>query len=207
MASSYGQDASKSSIRSLYLTTRSILPTKRKDEIDAAIRARLEDLSFWKDASLVLTYVSYRDEIDTRAIIEDALAQGKQVAVPRCDTASRSISFHLIDSLDDLEPGILGIPEPPADAPAVGLSDMLGSICLVPGLVFDGAGHRIGSGGGYYDRFLAFYPGDKIGLAHTMQLSSNPLPASESDVPVDLIVSDGCLWRCGIAELDTQMLG
>ena len=79
---------------------------------------------------------------------------------------------------------------------------MLGSICLVPGLVFDGAGYRIGYGGGFYDRFLAFYPGDKIGLAYTMQLSNNPLPVGATDVPVDMIVSDGCLWRCGIASLD-----
>ncbi len=207
MASSYGQDASKSSIRSLYLTTRSILPALRKGEADAAIRARLEELPFWKDAKLVLSYVSYNDEIDTRAIIADAFEQGKRVAVPRCDMASRSISYHIIESLDELVAGPLGIPEPPEDAPVVGLSEMLGSICLVPGLVFDGAGHRIGSGGGFFDRFLAFYPGDKIGLAHTMQLSSNPLPVGPDDVPVDIIVSDGCVWRCGIAELDTQMLG
>lgn len=207
MASSYGSDASKTSIRSLYLTTRSAMPALRKDAADAAIRQRLEGLPLWKDATLLLSFVSYRDEIDTHTIISDALAQGKKVAVPLCDSASRSMTFRYIESLDELEPGIHGIPEPLPTAPIVKLSEMLGSICLVPGLVFDGTGHRIGYGGGYYDRFLAFYPGDKIGLAYTMQLSNNPLPASVSDVPVDLIVSDSCLWRCGIAGLDIQMAG
>ena len=204
MASSYGSDAAKTSIRSLYLTTRAAIPALRKDQADAAIRARLEALDLWSNASLILTYVSYRDEIDTRAIIEDALAQGKKVAVPLSDLASRSMTFRYIESLDELVPGLKGIPEPAADAPVVKLSEMIGSICLVPGLVFDGAGYRIGYGGGFYDRFLAFYPGDKIGLAYTMQLSNNPLPVGADDVPVDMIVSDSCLWRCGIAGMDIQ---
>ena len=202
MASSYGSDASKTSIRSLYLTTRAVMPSFRKDSADAAIRMRLEALDLWQDAPLVLAFVSYRDEIDTHAIIADAFAQGKKVAVPLCDLPSRSMAFHYIESLDELVPGIKGIPEPLPDTPIVKLSEMLGSICLVPGLVFDGAGYRIGYGGGFYDRFLAFYPGDKIGLAYTMQLSNNPLPVGATDVPVDMIVSDSCLWRCGIASLD-----
>ncbi len=203
MSSSYGQDASKTSIRSLYLIMRKNVPVRTKDKADAAIRKRLEELDLWKNAHLVLSFVSYRDEIDTRSIIEDALAQGKKVAVPLCDPAARSLSFHYIESLDELVPGIHSIPEPPSTAPAVKLTEMLGSICLVPGLVFDGDGHRVGYGGGYYDRFLAFYPGDKIALAHTMQLSSNPLPTAATDVPVDMIVSDTGLWRCGCARLDT----
>ena len=93
MASSYGSDASKTSIRSLYLTTRSAMPALRKDAADAAIRQRLEGLPLWKDATLLLSFVSYRDEIDTHTIISDALAQGKKVAVPLCDSASRSMTF------------------------------------------------------------------------------------------------------------------
>ena len=202
MASSYGSDASKTSIRSLYLTTRSAIPALRKDAADAAIRQRLEGLPLWKDATLLLSFVSYRDEIDTHTIISDALAQGKKVAVPLCDSASRSMTFRYIESLDELEPGIHGIPEPLPTAPIVKLSEMLGSICLVPGLVFDGAGYRIGYGGGFYDRFLAFYPGDKIGLAYTMHLSDNTLPVGAADVAADMSVRDSCGWRGGIASLD-----
>ena len=143
MASSYGSDASKTSIRSLYLTTRAAMPSFRKDSADAAIRMRLEALDLWQDAPLVLAFVSYRDEIDTHAIIADAFAQGKKVAVPLCDLPSRSMAFHYIESLDELVPGIKGIPEPLPDTLIVKLSEMLGSICLVPGLVFDGAGYRM----------------------------------------------------------------
>ena len=51
-------------------------------------------------------------------------------------------------------------------------------------------------GGGYYDRFLQFYPGDKIALARSTQVSSNPLPAESCDVPVDFIVTDSGVWHC-----------
>ncbi|SDC37696.1 5-formyltetrahydrofolate cyclo-ligase, partial [Parafannyhessea umbonata] len=70
------------------------------------------------------------------------------------------------------------------------------SVCLVPGLVFDAEGHRIGYGAGYYDNFLAGYAGTKVGLARGIQISSNPLPHDDHDVAVDVIVSDGAIWRC-----------
>ena len=54
----------------------------------------------------------------------------------------------------------------------------------------------MGYGGGYYDRFLAFYPGDKIGLARTAMLSSNPLPTDGHDIPVDFIATEGAVWSC-----------
>ena len=193
MASSYGQDASKSSIRSLYLTTRAAVPEQDRSRVNAAIRERLEDLPIWHEAPLVLSYVSHGSEIDTHAIIQDALDQGKRVAVPLFDPAARSLTFRFIDSLDELSEGFRSILEPSSSAPVVSLSEMLGSICLVPGLVFDGDGQRVGEGAAAFDRFLAFYPGDKIGLAATMQLSSNPLPCGPSDIAVDLIVSDGAI--------------
>ena len=59
-----------------------------------------------------------------------------------------------------------------------------------------GRADRLGLGGGYYDRFLQFYPGDKIALARSTQVSSNPLPTGSCDVPVDFIVTDSCVWNC-----------
>ena len=99
--------------------------------------------------------------------------------------------------MGDLTEGFKGILEPKRGLSSpLGTEDLLGSVCLVPGLVFDSAGHRIGYGGGYYDRFLQFYPGDKIALARSTQVSSNPLPTESCDVPVDFIVTDSCVWNC-----------
>ena len=100
-------------------------------------------------------------------------------------------------TIDDGELSSAEMLEPPEEAPALtNPAQLVGSVCLVPGLVFDGAGHRIGYGGGFYDRFLAFYPGEKIGLARTTMLSSNPLPTDGHDVPVDFIATEGSVWSC-----------
>lgn len=197
MASSYGSDADKSSLRSNYLSARRGLAPAARAASDAAIRRALERFDIFREASLVLTYVSYGAEVGTHELIEALLAEGRRVAVPRCDAERRVMGFCEISSLGELVRGAHGLLEPPAGFERIPVvPDLVGSVCLVPGLVFDGAGQRVGYGGGYYDRFLAFYPGDKIGLARTTQLSSNPLPHDAHDVPVDFIATEGGVWSC-----------
>lgn len=197
MASSYGTDADKSSLRSNYLAVRKSVPERTLIESDSSIESALWAFPLFAEAPLVLSYVSFSAEVGTRDIIGRVLAEGRRVCVPRVDAASRTMAFHEIKSLDELEPRTKGILEPGADAPLLSRpSQLVGSVCLVPGLVFDGAGHRVGYGGGYYDRFLAFYPGDKIGLARTGMISSNPLPVERGDVPVDFIATEFGVWSC-----------
>lgn len=195
MASSQGTDADKGALRQGYLSARSRLDGAVKVALDRRIRASLEDLDAFRDAELVLAYVSQGAEVDTREIISSLLAAGRRVGVPLVD--AHALSFYEIGSLDELRPGFNGILEPaPREGSLLTMGDFFGSVCLVPGLVFDADGHRVGYGGGYYDRFLWHYPGDKIALARSMQLSSNPLPVEPFDVPVDFIVTEGRAWRC-----------
>ena len=197
MASSYGTDADKSSLRSNYLAVRKSIPARTLIESDSSIESALWAFPLFAEAPLVLSYVSFSAEVGTRDIIGRVLSEGRRVGVPRVDAASRTMAFHEITSLDELEPRTKGILEPSADAPLLSRpSQLVGSVCLVPGLVFDGAGHRVGYGGGYYDRFLAFYPGDKIGLSRTGMISSNPLPVERDDVPVDFIATEFGVWSC-----------
>ena len=197
MASSYGTDADKSSLRSNYLAARRTIPARTRIQSDSSILSALKAFPIFVEAPLVLTYVSRAAEVGTLDLIEDVLAEGRRVAVPRVNRDEHVISFHEISSLDELVPGTMRILEPAADAPVLDdPAQLVGSVCLVPGLVFDGDGHRVGYGGGYYDRFLAFYPGDKIGLARTTMLSSNPLPTDGHDVPVDFIATEGGVWSC-----------
>ena len=197
MSSSCGTDAGKTALRGEYMATRTTIPAQVKLSSDARIQLLLESFDLYRDAPLVLTYVSYDSEVDTRQIMAAAWAAGKSVAVPKCVPADKTLRFYRIDSFDDLEPGFKDILEPVDDPERLlHAKDMVGSVCLVPALVYDADGHRIGYGGGYYDRFLSFYPGDKLGLARTTQLSSNPLPHEDHDVPVDVIVTETCVWTC-----------
>lgn len=195
MASSYGTDADKSSLRSNYLSVRASLPAKNRASSDAAIRKSLSGFDIFCDARIVLTYVSFGPEVDTRALIAALFEEGRRVAVPLVNRKAHKMGFHEIFSLDDLEPDTMGILEPANPGHELTVPELVRTVCLVPGLVFDGDGHRVGYGGGYYDRFLWFYPGDKIGLARTTMLSSNPLPTDSLDVPVDYIATEGGIWN------------
>lgn len=198
MASSRGEDASKDALRESYIKIGIGLSPSHRERLDADVRMHLRALPEYRRADLVLAYVAFHEEMDTSAIVRSCLADGKRVALPRCVPGPVSLEFYEVDGLDGLAPGARGVLEPRVRRGQSPLTSaqMVGSICLVPGLVYDAEGHRIGYGAGYYDNFLRFYPGTKVGLARTMQVSSNPLPHDGHDVPVDVIVSDGAIWRC-----------
>lgn len=197
MASSYGSDASKSALQDGYLRLCKAMPKAYRNSIDRGVLSMLRALDLYRDAGLVLVYVPFHEEIDTRPVIGNALGDGKRVAAPVFDSRTASLDFYEITSADQIVPDGRGMRSAPTpDARPLGVRDFLGSVCLVPGLVFDGEGYRVGYGAGYYDRFLQFYPGNKVGLVRSLQVSSNPLPRQEGDVAVDVLVSEGSIWRC-----------
>lgn len=199
MASSYGSDASKASLRDGYLKLCEEMPRDFSSRIDEQVRQMFMRLDWYRESDLILGYLPVHEEIDTLPILEAALAAHKRVALPYHDGTSSSMVFYEISSLDEIARGSRGLARPPReDAEPLTTNDMLGSLCLVPGLVFDGEGHRVGYGAGYYDEFLAYYPGDKVGLVRSVQVSSNPLPRSDHDVAVDALVTEGSIWRCRV---------
>lgn len=197
MASSYGSDAGKSSLRSGYLSLCENMPRDFSTRIDGSVREMLTHLDLYRETPLVLGYLPIHEEINTLPILRDALAAGKRVALPLLDTKTNALRFYEVTSLNNLTRGARGLAQPPhkGDKPLTE-ADFFGSVCLVPGLVFDGEGNRVGYGAGYYDEFLAFYPGDKIGLVRSVQVSSNPLPHDKHDIAVDVLVTEGSIWRC-----------
>ena len=196
MASTQGSDASRASLRQEYLNLCESMPKSFSRGIDVSVRTMLGRLDLYKETTTVLFYLPIHEEIDTIPLIEDALAAGKRVALPLLDDKSSSMSWYEVDSVAAITRGSRGLAAAPQGARPLGVHDMLGSVCLVPGLVFDSEGYRVGYGAGYYDEFLAFYPGDKVGLVRSVQVSSNPLPHDDHDIPVDVLVTEGSIWRC-----------
>lgn len=195
MASSYGEDASKSALRSAYEAVALQLTPRHAERVDREVRVLFTAMPAYRDAELILAYVTYRNEMDTKAVIERAWKDGKRVAVPVCHKSR--LYFYEIDHLDGMKLGSRGVLEPDTEGlEPLTMDDFEGSICLVPGLVFDAQGYRIGYGAGYYDDFLADYPGLKVGLVRSLRLSSNPLPRDEHDVPMDVLVSESAVWVC-----------
>lgn len=137
----------------------------------------------YKNAGTIYGYLPYNQEVRTVPILERALSDGKRVAVPKC--YGEEMRFLYLDDLTQVAPGYAGIPEPIADAPVARDETAL---VLMPGLAFDRQGHRIGYGGGFYDRFLAAEPNHPtVALCYDFQV----LPALETeefDVPVELVI-------------------
>lgn len=98
------------------------------------------------------------------------------------------MQFREMRSYDELENVYMDLFEPRMDATQLITSDQI-DLIIVPGLVFDRRGYRIGYGGGYYDRYLQTYQGLKISLAYSFQ-TTDTLPHEEFDIPVDHIITE-----------------
>ncbi len=151
-----------------------------------AIAERLESHQAYQNAETLLTYVSLAEEVDTHPIIERALRAGRVVAAPRV-AENHHLDWVRIDGFDALEPGAFGVLEPSGTAPS--LTTFQEAVVLVPGVAFDRAGHRLGWGKGYFDRFLACFTGTSIGLAFDCQLY-DALPFEPHDRPVDYVITE-----------------
>ncbi|MEC4294802.1 5-formyltetrahydrofolate cyclo-ligase [Adlercreutzia shanghongiae] len=185
----------KNNLRRRALTLREQLDASYRAEADAAIFRVIAESAWYREAPIVLTYVSVDTEVDTRAIIARSLEAGKVVAVPRCVRGTKTMAWHRLASPDDVRPGFCGLDEPanddatllnPAQVPAAALA-------LVPGLLFDDAGYRLGYGGGYYDRFLAEFLGISLGLVREQQRvdSLEALGACGAlDIPVSWLATE-----------------
>lgn len=114
------------------------------------IMNRLKQCEVFLRTENILTYVSYNQEVDTHALIKDCLLMGKKVYVPK--VCGKQMDFHQITSFQMLRPGTYGILEP--DNEMQPEWDSLCGLMIMPGLAFDRQLHRVGYGGGFYDRYL-----------------------------------------------------
>ena len=175
----------KSALRRRLKEQRDALPAKERMLWDEAIAQQVMASEAFQQADCVFAYHSVGSEVDTSAILAAAHKLGKAVALPRCGKKGE-MSFFVVKGPQDLAAGKYNIPEPAGHcAPA---NPTQRSLCLVPGLAFDRRGCRIGYGGGYYDRFLADFPGTSLGLVRQSFLEAQ-LPREDFDLPVDALVT------------------
>ena len=139
----------------------------------------------YQKARTIYGYLPYNQEVRTWELLEKAMKDGKKVAVPK--VCGEEMRFIYITDLSQVGDGYCGIPEPLEDTPIAKEKDAL---VLMPGLAFDREGHRIGYGGGFYDRFLSAEPAHPtVALCYDFQLVEE-LPTEEFDIPVDLVIWD-----------------
>ncbi len=159
------------------------MTTREIEDKSRALGALFAQSQAYKAAKAIYGYLPYNQEVRTVPMLEQALKDGKKVAVPKC--YGDEMRFIWMEDLSQVAPGYAGIPEPVADGP---VADDEMALVLMPGLAFDPQGHRIGYGGGFYDRFLAEEPNHpKVALCYDFQVLPH-LETEEYDIPVDLVL-------------------
>ncbi|HZQ60641.1 MAG TPA: 5-formyltetrahydrofolate cyclo-ligase [Casimicrobiaceae bacterium] len=180
----------KLALRGRVLLARDALGPEERSRSAEAIVARIVALPSFLAAHTVLLTLAFRSEWATMPLIVHALAQHKELALPRVNVDTRMLELHRVrDPALEIEPGYRGIPEPRATCPVI--PPALVDWVLVPGVAFDRAGRRLGYGGGFYDRLLPLIPAHapRVAAAYAIQIVDH-VPAAPHDVTMDAIVTE-----------------
>jgi 5-formyltetrahydrofolate cyclo-ligase len=177
----------KSEIRQEILAKRNSIPESERAKKSALILKELENHPLFQKAGTVLFYMTHGSEVDTLPLIEKTL-ENKKICLPIVDT-HETMSYGAISSVAELVKGKFGLREP-----ATSCKEAI-DLIVIPGVAFSPSGTRLGTGKGYYDRFLEgkkHIP--KIGLAFKEQILAE-LPEDPYDVPVDMIITDTNIYN------------
>lgn len=158
-------------------------------EMSLGVLTLLLETPEFKEAEIIYAYMDCKHEVETADMIRAAWKAGKRVAVPRVE--GQEMRFFFIRSLeDDVEEGYFGIREPYGKNPLADGEKEEHTLMLMPGVAFDESRHRIGYGGGFYDRYLERHPKLKTAaLAFEFQVK-NEVPFEKFDILPDKVVTE-----------------
>ena len=181
--------SAKRALRKEILAQRDAQDVGERVQKSYAVMERLLEMPEFRGADKIFIYASYKSEVVTHDIITTALRMGKQVAVSKMGAGSKTMALYRIQSLEELTPNEIGIPEP-EDNSLRRVRDDWPDLVIFPGAVFDTQGNRIGYGGGYYDKFISQVGKvPKVALAFELQIVEG-VPHEGHDVPMDVIVTE-----------------
>ncbi len=183
----------KVTLRGVLLQKRAEFSREQRKEMDRDIAAGIIDSPLFKNASMLLIYAPLENEINLLPLAHVARKRGMPIAFPRCDKEANTMQFYFLPERQKLTPGAYGIPEPPEDAPLC--TPDKNALCILPALSYDLFGNRIGYGKGYYDRYLATFPGKAVGVTYAKMLLKN-VPTEAHDLPVDWLFTERGAYHC-----------
>ena len=173
----------KQELRKAIRTRKRAMTEEEIERRSQALCRKFLESSAYRSCKTLYGYLPYNQEVRTVPILRQALADGKQVAVPK--VYGDDMKFIVLTDLSQVSKGYAGIPEPIADGP---VAEDQTALVLMPGLAFDPQGHRIGYGGGFYDKFLSREPKHPtLALCYEFQMVEH-LETEEFDIPVDTVI-------------------
>lgn len=191
----------KAELRNHIRQQRKALTKEQKTDFDDAIQTRISTLPFFAHAPAFFTYLSLPEEVSTDGLIQKFFGK-KTIIVPKMENGG--ICLYELKDPTAFAAGALGIREPLHWSPVLrsDTSPELGlrrdeikkiDVAFIPGVAFDLSGHRIGFGGGHFDRMLKEWHGTTIGLAYELQIIDK-VPAESYDVAVSYIITEKNLY-------------
>ena len=168
---------------------------ERLNKLSAAERAagaslicqRVREQDFWKTAKTVLLFAPMPDEVNIWPLLEQALAEGKILSLPRYDPIKKIYAAAQVNDLElDLVTAVFEIQEPAAHCCEIPLANI--DLALIPGVGFDLSGNRLGRGKGFYDRLLVGFGGVKCGVALDEQIMET-FATEDHDVRMDVVLT------------------
>ena len=173
----------KTELRRMIREKKRAMTSAEIDEKSARLGELFRASEAYQKASSIYGYLPYNQEVRTTPMLRQAQLDGKRVAVPKC--YGDEMRFIWLDDLDRVEKGYANIPEPIDDGP---IADDPTALVLMPGLAFDPQGHRIGYGGGFYDKFLSAEPNHPtLALCFDFQMQDF-VETEPFDIPVDTVL-------------------
>lgn len=183
----------KATLRASARAARKSIPPEAREERSERIRQHAAALPELARARVVGCYVSVGSEASTKLLLRELLLKDKVVAVPAI--LGDEMRFVRLQYPWGLAPGAHGIPEPLQPWEEVPGESI--EVLFVPGLRFGRDGSRLGSGKGYYDRFLHAHPTPlRVGLAFAAQVDDS-VPTDEHDEAMDVLVTEEGRQRIG----------
>ncbi|HKK95452.1 MAG TPA: 5-formyltetrahydrofolate cyclo-ligase [Anaerovoracaceae bacterium] len=157
----------------------------KSDSSDKIINSIIETEAY-KNAEFIFTFVGTKDEVDTKALIEKAINDGKKIAVPQCIDKGKMVAKE-IKSFNDLSKGNYGILEPLVGYNYVNKSKI--DLGIIPCVAADKEGNRLGHGGGYYDRYLSETEFECFLVCFDM-LVFDQIPTYEYDIKFNNLITE-----------------
>lgn len=180
----------KRDFRSRLLKKRNELSNKEISNLSYKIYKNIIKIPEYINSNNFLVYLDFNKEVSTKIIIEDLIKNNKNLYIPISKPDTLELIISKLNSMDDLVPSTYGILEPKQDKIELVSSEIIDFV-IVPGVVFDREGYRIGYGKGYYDRFLSTLKQKftTVGICYDFQLVKH-VPRDIYDFKLDYIVTD-----------------
>lgn len=184
----------KQQLRKLIQDKRNLLTEQEIVVLSEQICTKLTENRLYKECKNICVYQAFRNEVSCELVMTKALAEGKQVYVPVTDRENRRMEFYRVTDRTGWKTGAYQIKEPVLDETALTLQEK--ALILMPGLVFDRERHRLGYGGGYYDRYLEVHPEHAtVALCYRFQVIEDELPHEKHDIMPDFIFTETDIFQ------------